>query len=63
MIATKGLAAFASSEVKIIFRSRGWFVVLTTSLLLLASIGLAVSRYGKIKLGREDEEPEFSTGS
>ena len=63
MVDTQGLTAYAAGQVKIMFQSRGWFVMLTASLLLLASIGLAISRYGKIKLGREDDEPEFSTGS
>ena len=63
MIDTQGLAAFAAREVKVTFESRGWFIMLTSSLMLFASIGLALSPYGKIKLGREDDEPEFSTAS
>ncbi|TNF87010.1 MAG: BCCT family transporter, partial [Gammaproteobacteria bacterium] len=31
------------------------------SFMLIASIWLALSRYGEIKLGRDDDEPEFST--
>ena len=63
MIDAQGVAAFAAKQVKVVFESRGWFVMLTSSLMLFASIGLALSRYGKIKLGREDDEPEFSTTS
>ncbi len=58
---TQGLAGFAGEQVKVMFRSRGWFVMLTASILLLASLWLAFSRYGNIKLGRENEVPEFST--
>ena len=58
---TQGLAGFAAAQVKVMFRSRGWFVMLTASILLLTSLWLAFSRYGKIKLGREHEVPEFST--
>ena len=58
---TQGLAGFAAAQVKVAFRSRGWFVMLTASILLLTSLWLAFSRYGKIKLGREHEVPEFST--
>ena len=54
---------FAGEQVKVMFRSRGWFVMLTASILLLASLWLAFSRYGNIKLGRENEVPEFSTMS
>ena len=45
------------------FTSRGWFVMLSASLLLILCIWLAISPYGKIKLGKDDDEPEFSTVS
>jgi len=61
IVDTRGLADFADQRVKIMFQSRGWFVMLTASILLLASLWLAFSRYGTIKLGRDDESPEFST--
>ena len=61
IVDTRGLADFADQRVKIMFQSRGWFVMLTASILLLASLWLAFSRYGAIKLGRDDETPEFST--
>ncbi len=38
------------------------FVVSTAFFLIFAAV-LAVSRFGKIKLGRDDEKPEFSTTS
>ena len=60
---TAGLAAFASRLVAIQFTSRAWFIMLTVSFVLIVSIGLALSRYGRIKLGRDDDEPEFSTVS
>ena len=60
---TAGLAAFAARQVKIVLVSRGWFVMLTASVMLLVAIWLAVSPYGRIKLGRDDEKPEFSTAS
>ena len=63
MIDTQGVAAFAARQVKVMFESRGWFVMLTSSLMLFSCIWLAFSRYGRIKLGREDDEPEFSTAS
>jgi len=63
IVDTRGLADFADQRVKIMFQSRGWFVMLTASILLLASLWLAFSRYGSIKLGCDDETPEFSTFS
>lgn len=63
MVDTLGLAAWASSTVDLLFRSRGWFVMLTTTFLLLGAIILAAGRAGRIRLGAEDERPEFSTFS
>lgn len=63
IIDTQGFSNFASEQVKITLRSRGWFVMLTVSFLLITSFILALSKFGKIKLGRDDDEPEFSTMS
>ncbi|MDO5732044.1 BCCT family transporter [Corynebacterium sphenisci] len=41
----------------------GWIFVLAASLFFFAMVGLAISRHGHIKLGRDDEKPEFSTPS
>ena len=58
---TAGLAAFAAALVGLQFTSRGWFIMLAVSFLLIVSLLLAVSRYGRIRLGRDDDRPEFST--
>ena len=58
---TAGLAAFAAALVGLQFTSRGWFIMLAVSFLLITSLLLAVSRYGRIRLGRDDDRPEFST--
>ncbi len=63
IVDTNGLSSFAADQVRITLRSRGWFVMLTASMLLIASLVLAFSRYGRIRLGRDDDEPEFSTVS
>ena len=41
----------------------GWMYLLFASLFLIVCIALIFSKYGKIKLGQDDEEPEFSTFS
>jgi glycine betaine transporter len=41
----------------------GWLFVLTSAAFVLFSAYLAISRYGNIKLGPDDSEPEFSTFS
>lgn len=58
-----GLVEVASSVVNQYFKSRGWFVMLSVTGMLLLCIWLAVSRYGDIRLGQDDDRPEFSTPS
>ena len=40
-----------------------WFFLLLCTAFLLIMAFMAFSKYGEIKLGTDDEEPEFSTGS
>jgi len=63
LIDTQGLAEFAAGMVTVTLKSRGWFVMLTASMMLIVSIWLSLSRFGRIKLGRSEDEPEFSTFS
>ena len=44
-------------------KSFGWLFILVSASFLLFSGYLALSRYGNIKLGPDDSEPEFSTFS
>ena len=60
IIDTKGLTDTAANLIKTQFNSRAWFIMLTVSFILLTAAFLAVSKYGAIKLGADDEEPEFS---
>jgi len=59
----QGVAENAGRLVNVMFQSRGWFIMLTASVLLLSCLALAISPYGNIKLGLENDEPEFSTQS
>lgn len=58
-----GLVTQASRVVDQYFESRGWFVMLSVSAMLFMCIWLAFSRYGSIRLGADDDRPEFSTPS
>jgi glycine betaine transporter len=60
---TAELAGFSAMLTGVLFTSRSWFIMLSGSLLLILSIWLVFSPYGKIKLGKDDDEPEFSTVS
>ncbi|MGF1511094.1 MAG: BCCT family transporter [Myxococcota bacterium] len=56
-----GLGDLAARQTKTVFESRGWFVMITASVLLLSAFALILGRRGDIKIGRDDDEPEFST--
>jgi choline/glycine/proline betaine transport protein len=43
-----------------IVRNLGWFYMVTVSAFVVIAIGIGVSRLGRIRLGRDDEKPEFS---
>ena len=61
VVDTQGLADKAAFLVGLQFTSRAWFIMLAVSFMLITSAVLALSRYGTIKLGADDDEPEFST--
>lgn len=39
----------------------GWYYMLLMSAMVIISIFIAISPYGKIRLGKDDERPDFST--
>jgi glycine betaine transporter len=55
----------ASFRVALAFVSRnfGWFYLWTVLALVVAALTLAFGRYGSMKLGAEDEEPQYSFGA
>jgi choline/carnitine/betaine transport len=62
-ISTSSLADVSGTGLKWVMTNGGWFFVLTASGFVLFVIWLALSHYGNIPLGRDDEEPEFRTVS
>ena len=60
---TENLSAVASAVLGFLIDSFGWVFVLATFAFLVFVIFLAFSRYGKIKLGQDEDEPEFRTSS
>lgn len=52
---------FISSNIQSYLQEHfGWFYLISTSTILLFTIYLAFSKYGNIKLGKDDDEPEYS---
>lgn len=61
LISPEGLGAVTSSAVSWTTTNFGWYYLLAVLAFLLFCGYLALSRYGSVKLGRDDEEPEFTT--
>jgi len=61
LVDAQALAEGAARLVHIQFVSRAWFIMAAVSFILILCAWLAFSRYGDIRLGRDDDEPEFST--
>jgi glycine betaine transporter len=63
VFASENLGSTVGTVFSTVIANTGWvFVMASTGFVLLATV-LAVSRYGRIRLGKDDDRPEFSTGS
>lgn len=60
---TESLSTVAAATLGFLISAFGWVFILATFGFLVFVIYLAFSRFGKIKLGQDDDEPEFSTVS
>lgn len=58
-----GFSEFSKSTLAVVINNFGWAFVLCTTVFLGFAIVVAFSRFGQIRLGRNDEAPEFSTFS
>jgi choline/carnitine/betaine transport len=57
------LGSAADSALGWVIENFGWMFVLSTLGFLVLALFLGISRYGKIRLGDDDEKPEFRTSS
>ena len=62
-ITPDNLEAVSSKAQNFLQTRFGWFYLISASVILIFTIYLAFSKYGNIKLGKDDEEPEYSTMS
>ncbi|MET7361693.1 BCCT family transporter [Streptomyces sp. NPDC005562] len=62
-VSTDSLQDISTDMLNGLMHNGGWFFMLTATGFVVFALWLAVSRYGKITLGREGEEPEFRTVS
>lgn len=59
-IAPKNLESVSGAAQDFLQTNFGWFYLISASVILLFVIYLAFSKYGNIKLGKDDDEPEYS---
>ncbi|HIV57778.1 MAG TPA: BCCT family transporter [Candidatus Stackebrandtia faecavium] len=62
-VATDSLANTSTSMLNYVMNKGGWVFVLASSGFVVFALWLAFSRYGKIRLGKDDDKPEFKTVS
>ena len=62
-INTDGMGKVAGDALAWVLDKAGWVFVFTASGFVIYIVWLAVSKYGNIPLGRDDEKPEFRTAS
>jgi len=63
LVSTTSLGTASGKALDWVMTNTGWLFVLTSSGFVVFVIWLAMSKYGTIPLGRDDEEPEFRTTS
>ena len=59
-IAPNNLESVSTSAQNFLQTHFGWFYLISASVILIFVIYLAFSKYGNIKLGKDDDEPEYS---
>ncbi len=60
-LAPKNLSVVSGDIQNFLTDKFGWFYLMSATLILLFCLFLIFSKYGRIKLGKEDDVPEYST--
>ncbi|MFJ8737983.1 BCCT family transporter [Embleya sp. NPDC127516] len=63
VLAKGSLDTAASTGLDWTIRNFGWLFVVAADTFLVLAVFIAASKYGRIRLGEDDDEPEFSTGA
>ncbi|MEU4369178.1 BCCT family transporter [Micromonospora chersina] len=61
VFASASLARFGDAGLHWAIDTFGWFFVLAADAFLVLAVVIAASRFGRIRLGADDDEPEFDT--
>ncbi|WP_055482931.1 BCCT family transporter [Sphaerimonospora mesophila] len=63
VFATDNLATVAGTAKDFVIEGFGWVFILTSAGFVFLAVALAISRYGRIRLGKDSDRPEFRTSS
>lgn len=63
LIAPDNFSDFASSALDVIVTDFGWVYIVAGTIFVLFILFIGLSRFGRIRLGQDNEEPEFNTAS
>ncbi|MCP9274766.1 BCCT family transporter [Mycolicibacterium arenosum] len=63
LLDTESLSTVSAGTKDAAIKGLGWFFVLAASFFVIYVLWLAASKYGRIPLGADDEQPEFRTTS
>ncbi|MEV2238836.1 BCCT family transporter [Micromonospora sp. NPDC049891] len=61
VLARDSLASVGESGLAWVIDTFGWFFVVAANAFLVLAVVLALSRFGRIRLGKDEEQPEFTT--
>ena len=56
-------STFASSSLNWVVENIGWLFILASTVFVFFIVSIAISKFGHIRLGKDNEKPEFSTPS
>ncbi|PZF85090.1 BCCT family transporter [Micromonospora deserti] len=60
-LARRSLASFGESGLSWVINTFGWFFVVAADAFLVLAVVIAATRFGRIRLGADDDQPEFNT--
>ena len=63
LLSPESFSAFAADALSEVVADFGWLFVLSSTIFVFFIVAVGASRFGHIRLGKDDEEPEFSTPS
>ncbi|MDS9472449.1 BCCT family transporter [Sporosarcina pasteurii] len=63
VFAPKQLENFSESSLSFIYNNLGWFILGSVFIFFAFSIYLGLSKFGHIRLGDDDDRPEYKTGT